>query len=306
MRNQNKKEGKRLPNIECLRCVAMLFIVLNHCILNIATNRLTLDIAPINFYLTDFVYQVAYNGVNIFILISGYFLVNTSRNTTNWEKVIKLWLSVFFYSVIIYIIFIIFSNKTFDLKDLIHALMPIRYNSYWFVTQYIGIYILSPFIANWARRMSKEEYKVCLVSFFIITSILQLDGLKGGFSLIWFLFLFLFAGYIQLWKKTSNMLRKWESNSGTIFLIISFLLFVFSLFFNDSHLNIVTYWGFYNGPLLFISSVSLFLFFMKIKTSKIVVWCSKLSPYMFGVYLIHENPIIKKDLWSFFNGGGGI
>ena len=69
---------RRELNIECLRCVAMLFIVLNHCILNIATKQLTLDISPINFCITNFIYQVVYNGVNIFVLISGYFLVDTT------------------------------------------------------------------------------------------------------------------------------------------------------------------------------------------------------------------------------------
>ena len=51
------KEG-RTSNIECLRCIAMLFIVLNHCILHIVTKRLSLDTEPIFFCLMNFVYQV--------------------------------------------------------------------------------------------------------------------------------------------------------------------------------------------------------------------------------------------------------
>lgn len=102
-----KTIGKRMPNIECLRCIAMFFIVLNHCILNLATNEYKLNNNPINFCITDFVYQVVYNGVNVFVLISGYFLVKTTRETTNWEKVIKLWLSAFFYSVSIYVTLIV-------------------------------------------------------------------------------------------------------------------------------------------------------------------------------------------------------
>ena len=105
---------RRELNIECLRCVAMLFIVLNHCILNIATKQLTLDISPINFCITNFIYQVVYNGVNIFVLISGYFLVDTTRQSTNWEKIMKLWLNVFFYSVVIYILCVVFHYRTFE------------------------------------------------------------------------------------------------------------------------------------------------------------------------------------------------
>lgn len=293
---------KRASNIECLRCIAMLFIILYHCILNIATKRLSLDVEPINFCLTDFAYQVVYNGVNVFVLISGYFLVKTTRNTTNWEKVTKLWLSVFFYSILIYTCSMGLHWESFNLQELIHILMPIRYDSYWFITQYLGLYIMSPFLAKWARSMSKQEYKTMLVSFFIITSIIQLQGLKGGFSLIWFLFIFMFAGYIQLWENESIAIKKWNTYAGIFFIFISVLLFLISFSINGKTLNIVGYLGFYNGPLLFIASVSLFLFFRKMKESKLVVAISKLSPYMFGVYLVHENPIVKKHLWDYLNG----
>lgn len=296
----NKLNGGRFANIECLRCVAMLFIVLNHCILNIATNHLMLDKNPINFCLVDFLYQVVYNGVNVFVLISGYFLVKTSRTTTNWEKVVKLWLIVFFYSVTIYII-IAWNYKSFNLTDFIHVLLPIKYDAYWFITQYLGLYIMSPFLAKWARCMPKSDYEIMLVSFFIITSILQLSGLKGGFCLVWFLFLFMFAGYLQLWGKESDIIHRMNSHAGTVFSCISLMLFLISFPVNGNKLNIVGYWGFYNGPLLFIASVSLFLFFLKMKEYRMIKVCSKLSPYMLGVYLIHEHPIGKVLLWDHLN-----
>lgn len=298
--NSIKTIGKRMPNIECLRCIAMFFIVLNHCILCLATNEYTLNNNPINFCITDFVYQVAYNGVNVFVLISGYFLVKTTRETTNWEKVIKLWLSAFFYSVSIYVTLIVLHYETFSAKNLIHVLMPVRYDSYWFITQYLGLFIMSPFLSKWARSMSKKEYQTMLVSFFIITSIIQLQGLKGGFSLIWFIFLFMFAGYIHLHGGASGLIPEWKQYAGITFITTSSLLFIISFPVNGSKLNIVGYWG-YNGPLLFIASVSLFLFFLKMKESNAIRIISKLSPYMLGVYLIHEHPILKEKLWIFLN-----
>lgn len=294
-------DSARTLNIECLRCIAMFFIVLNHCILNLATNEYTLERNFVNFCITDFVYQTVYNGVNVFILISGYFLVKTTRETTNWEKTTKLWLNAFFYSVTIYVILIVLHYKSFDAKNLIHALMPVRYDSYWFITQYLGLYIMSPFLSKWARSMSKKEYQTMLVSFFIITSIIQLQGLKGGFSLIWFIFLFMFAGYIQLQGGVNGIIPEWKQHAGITFIMTSSLLFIISLPINGNKLNIVGYWGFYNGPLLFIASVSLFLFFLKMKESNAVRIISKLSPYMLGVYLIHEHPIFKDWLWKFLH-----
>lgn len=291
----------RLANIECLRCIAMLFIVLNHSILNIATGRLSLLTNPFNFCIIDLLYQVVYTGVNIFVLISGYFLINTTQQNTNWNKILQLWLTVFFYSISIYIFSLILNWEILDIKTLIRYLMPIRYNSYWFITQYIGLFIMAPFFARWAHFMKKEEYKAMLLSLFILTSIIQLHGLKGGFSLIWFIFLFMFAGYIRLYENESITISKWSKRPGTIFIMSSLLLFFFSFLINGDTLNIVTYFGFYNGPLLFISSVSFFLYYKKKTESKTIKTIAKLSPYMFGVYLIHEHPIIKEHLWTYLN-----
>lgn len=294
-------KAKRISNIESLRCLAMFFIVMNHCILHIATKSIILDSEPVNFCITEFLYQVVYNGVNVFVLISGYFLSKQTREFTNWEKVEVLWLTTFFYSISIYMVLLILRYEPFSISGLIHSLMPIRYNSYWFITQYLGLYIISPFLSKWARSMSKREYKIMLVSFFIITSVIQLHGLKGGFSLIWFIFLFMFAGYIQFYMGKSVFLQKWKQNSGFVFITVSFLLFVMSFLMNGNKLNIVSYWGFYNGPLLFVASVSIFIFFLKIKTSGIIGIISKLSPYMLGVYLIHEHPLLRLLFWNFLN-----
>lgn len=291
----------RLANIECLRCIAMLFIVLNHCILNIATQYLTLRSSPLNFCITDFLYQIVYTGVNIFILISGYFLVDTEQKSTNWNKIFQLWLIVFFYSMSIYFLSIALNWETFGIQNLIHNLMPIKYDAYWFITQYIGLYIMSPYFAKWAHSMAKLEYKTMLISLFILTSIIQLAGLKGGFSLIWFIFLFMFAGYIRLHKDESSILQIWNKRAGSFFFLSSFLLFLLSFVINGGGLNIVSYFGFYNGPILFLSSVSIFLLFLKQKETNIIKQIAKISPYLFGIYLIHEHPILKEHLWLYLN-----
>lgn len=279
----------------------MFFIVLNHCILNVASKTVFLNTCVGNFLLIDILYQIVYIGVNLFILISGYFLVVGVRDTTNWEKVFRLWITTFFYSLFLYLFIVGIHWESFDVYDFIHVLMPIRYDSYWFITQYLGLYIMSPFLAKWARMISKREYEIMLFSFFIITSIIQLPGLKGGFSLIWFIFLFIFAGYIRLYGNESPLLSKWKLNSGVIFTIFIFVLSFIAVISNGKMLGIVEYWGFYNGPFLFIVSVSFFFLFLKLKEFRLVVFISKFSPYMFGVYLIHENPTLKKILWPYLS-----
>ena len=182
-----------------------------------------------------------------------------------------------------------------------HHILPIRYDNYWFITQYLGLYILSPYLTKALTRLSRKEYKSFLVSFFIIVSILQLNGLKGGFSLVWFMFLYAFAGYLKTFPKDYFFL---QNNSGLIFIFGSFLLFIISIFTNSGKLGIVTYWGFYNGPILFLTSVSLFLFFLKKRESQQIIAISRIAPYTLGIYLFHEHPILKEVLWTKLNDSG--
>ena len=87
-------------------------------------------------------------AVNCYVLISGYFLINS--HSFHWTKVWKLWSTVAFYSLLFYAISVDASGH-WDLYKTIHYLLPVRYSIYWFVTAYIGTYLLSPYLARLAQ-----------------------------------------------------------------------------------------------------------------------------------------------------------
>ena len=56
---------QRYPNFEMLRILSMLFIIANHCILNVATPEYQAQqVKSFNFILTDILYQAVYVAVN--------------------------------------------------------------------------------------------------------------------------------------------------------------------------------------------------------------------------------------------------
>ena len=61
-------------------------------------------------------------GVNVFVLISGWFLSQT--NNFKWSKIIILWLQMFFYSIVVYLLFLLFGNEVFTIKSLIKRIFP--------------------------------------------------------------------------------------------------------------------------------------------------------------------------------------
>ena len=92
-----KKE--RLSNFELLRIIAMIFIVLHH--YTYYGNLISASNNIINKYIAVFIIVLGKVGVNIFILITGYFQINQKFK---FKKVIFLILQVYFYSIVLYII----------------------------------------------------------------------------------------------------------------------------------------------------------------------------------------------------------
>ena len=130
--------SQRKLNMEVLRIVAMLMIVTLH----------FLDKGGI---LKEFTLKMGFNdnlawviealcmvSVNIYVLISGYFL---SESEFKVKKVLMLWLQILFYSWILTAVFAIVTRGNFNFEngiyDLIPLVLPVTGNHYWFATIYI-------------------------------------------------------------------------------------------------------------------------------------------------------------------------
>lgn len=60
----------------------------------------------------------------------------------------------------------------------------------------------------------------------------------------------------------------------------------------------------YNFPLVYIASViffGIFLYGIKIPDKRIMSWISIFSKNTLGIYLIHENPLIRELIWGHIN-----
>ena len=140
--------------------------------------------------------------MNCYVLISGYFLV---KSKFKWKKVIQLWFETLFYSVFIYIVIVVLGLKEIDIKGIIKSLFPILTKQYWFINIYLVMYILSPFINKLINSLDKKEYQKLIMILLICFSIISilpdaytLDT-SHGYGIIWFICLYLIAGYIRIY-----------------------------------------------------------------------------------------------------------
>lgn len=118
--------GERKSNIELLRIFSILGVIILH--YNNAQIGGGLRFAEANSinYLTLVTFESLFIcAVNVFIIISGYFLIE--KSSRNIWKIIELILQVMLINVAFYIINDCIIQKTFSLKKLLGSLIPNNY-----------------------------------------------------------------------------------------------------------------------------------------------------------------------------------
>ena len=117
-----KKE--RIIGIEFLRIISMFFIVILH-VLGRGGILNNCELFSPNYFLAWLLEILAFCSVNCYGMISGYVGVNSNFKYSN---IIKLWLQVLFYTLIITSIFMIFIPEVRMISNVIKAMFPVLFN----------------------------------------------------------------------------------------------------------------------------------------------------------------------------------
>ena len=308
MEQENLCRNGRLPNFEVLRTIAMLMVVICHFYahgLGYVTRSVidTSGIGLFNYLVSDYVVVVCSVCVNVYVLISSYFLIDKPFNCTRF---IRLWMQVVFYSVLFAVIAHFMLPEGNSWPEVINNFTPIRSNVYWFVTLYMGLLLLAPFLSKTVSSLTKSQYKkfICVLVLLGCTTDLSFPWgnamrVEGGYSLIWFIVLFFVGGY----------LRRFDINIRPSKIIFCFFILSFATWGYDAigvlmshfirHQEIQSHPIYHNGMSFFLS-VLFFTWFKSLKIkkgilTKLLIW---LAPYTFGVYLIHDNLYVRSFLWD--------
>lgn len=222
-----------------------------------------------------------------YILISGYFLY---KKQFNLKTVVRLWLEVWFYSVVIGIICYLIGTTPFTIKNFIEMIFPFTFNQYWFFSTYIVVYLFFPYLNKLVDSLTQKQHKGLIITGLFFTSFMptfaKADWLNSSNSIPLFIILYFIGAYIN---KFSIKLSKKQSIILPILLLSAEICSIYAmrLVYSLSGHDKITYfiWG-SNKFLVVVTSVALFLTFkdMQIKTNKIIPF---LSSSVFGVYLFH-------------------
>lgn len=294
------KLNNRKSNFELLRIVSITCIILYHSVWHGGIGYLPLSFNKI---MTDFLDMLGQLGVNCFMLISGYFLLESNFK---WMKVIKISLETSFYILLGILFLKIFGDSTGIAINwwLPKTFFPILKEAYWFLTVYVLIYLFSPILKKLISVLTEKQFKIFLsLSLFIWSIWPTIFGLKlnetEGFiyynRFIWGVIMFLIGAYIKKYPpKTFDNFKR----SNLFFLSSTLLILLPILLINLINiLGISTnYFWRPNSILMLVWSISLFLFFknLEIKDNKII---NLLASTTLGIYLFHDGPI-RYWLWN--------
>lgn len=307
MKNQTNNSKKvRCSNIELLRIISMMLIVATHLCNHYMDMDGSLWPFPPGFIFLQSVKSVTYIAVNMYVLISAYFLC-TSRFKS--KRIIMIWLEVLFYSLLIGVPHIVNGGVSFT--KIVTVFFPVLMSEYWFATVFIGLLVLSPFINITIRSMSQKALLLnCCVLLFLTSVVPTVIGpfsswvaYGGSCGLLWFITLYYCGSYIRLFV-SKELIILYKSKIlvyGLVFMMFAAIA-RFVIAFTTAHLlgHAVGAGFFYGNNVIFnvVGTLLVFMYFtvVKIENNTLIKVVNSLAKSSFAVYLIHENPFIRPYL----------
>ena len=300
MENQKKPNKAREVGIELLRIVSMLLVVITHCIHHSGIEG-KININSINLISVESIRIASLICNTCFLLISGYYMVGTEFKI---KKILKLWGNTIFYSIGIYIILALIKG---NYGNIFACFSPIATKHYWFITSYIALYFIAPFLNIIIKRLTKNQFKYILVILTICRTIFEL--VSGDLTKM--IYIYLIGSYIKMYVPIKKQKGYYLSKSLTIIGILMIAnVFIIKGIYNlqDDYIIAILlncYERIHEWSNMFIIFAGICLF-MKFKTINIqnVTIVRMISPSILAIYIIHEHINIKNFLWNgIFNLG---
>ena len=307
---------KRQANFELLRIVAMGMIIILHYLDRGGILVPYREDASVLNHAAWLIEAFCMVSVNCYVLISGYFLAESE-----WRpgRVLSLAAQVLFYSLLIPIVMLcvgMISVSQLSIYDWLTFVFPFQNEQYWFATHYLILFMFAPILAAGVQKLDKKTLQIViglLLLFFSVAKTMipfHLVMDTNGYHYGWFFCLFLVGGYIR--KYGVPDLEKGKTGVA-LYVGMSIVVWAISALCGvaERKTGALSYYVnmpyTYNYFFVLAGSLGMFCLFKKlnIKSEKAADLIRKLSPYAFGVYLVHAHLLVI-DEWMYWLGVGKV
>ena len=308
--SENKKK-ERQSNIELLRIVSMILVLLCHYIYTRhngmfsplfvpqGCNPLSTDLlnTTINLELRS----LSIDCTHLFILISGYFGIKFKI-----KSLANLLFQMLFWCIASITIAVLLAGNLSPIPSIGTFINTIIYG--WFPVGYIILFVVSPILNSFIKSCSEKELGKYIIYFYLLSTIggyiLGFSDFKAGMSALSMCGLYLIGAYLRTTSlKIFSLKAKYDL---LIYLGLGFAMVVLNLIL--LYFRIYTSPYGYLNPLVILMSIYLFLFFKKINLGSNNI-INFFSASAFSIYLFHCNIYTGdyiSNIWKYINTYYGI
>ncbi|PJM74043.1 hypothetical protein CS006_02540 [Bifidobacterium primatium] len=312
----SKSERRRDLRFEILRIVAMLLIVSCHVVANMGWNLQDEGSLFSRACAWAWNHCAGQIGVCLFFLLSGYFQVDKRFHI---RKPVSVIVQTFLYTAGALVaqacmlmvhptagISAIFAPSEL-FRTLYVSILPVFNGTYWFITAYVLMMVVSPYL-NIVLHHASRRSSLRLVMILMFVSLMPLVSLASLFWTTWVYAItgYLIGGWLRLYGESSRLygfVNWWTALASVVTAYLMLVLFIYVAlrfgFWSWLRSDSRSVFGVVPAVEL-IAAVMVFVAVMKapaITSDKASRYVMPISGSVFGVYLIHENPYVRPNLW---------
>jgi len=286
-----KKE--RNSNMELLRIIATLFVIIVH--YNNKNNGkgfLYTESLQQHYMVLICFEMLAICAVNIFVMISGYFMCYSKKATLT--KVFSLYIDVMCCAVIRYFLDCTIGSASFSISKMLYLMIPLS----WYVAVYSALYLLSPYLNKLIHSLTASQFRRLLIMGFLVYSVwpsclelttaltgvkltsmnpISTQGSGAGYTIVNFVLLYFIGAYLRIHKNERATLgTRWKSLG--VYIACTVLLVLYSKVYFSGAVS-------YCNPVVIIQTIAIFRVFQSIELKSKSI--NAIAKYSFGVYLLH-------------------
>ncbi len=277
----------RQSNIEWCRLMCMFMVVLGHFIYHGIMTRSEIYSTQEG-YLSAMPYllhALCLCAVNTFVLISGYFSIRPKA-----KSFLNLYFIMASYACVMYLLHMYVHGVPINRWLVYNTLMPFGLwetsTEWWFMPNYLMLFLLSPIFNKAIDAMSKHEMQISLGALSIVVFYFgwyrNMEWSQGGFNFVQFIFMYFIGRYIALHTAPSHKSYLWLLGWLAVALAIGIINY-----YHPFNSPIAWYINSYNSPLTVIAAVCLFNGFrsMSMQQNRVINWLASSS---LAIYLVHD------------------
>lgn len=278
---------KRESNIELLRLILMLFIMIEH--LNFYSQKpymicymdsISASEIGAPLFIKFFLLAITSCAVPCFILISGWFGINFKI-----KGILKIYLQCLFCETVSYFLFSIIGGHNICSNEII-GLLYFKNCNYWFLKGYLLLYIISPTINIIIGRLKKQYLNIISLMMIFPLIYFLFQGKQGG--LVLFCILYFIGRCLHENLSGKGVLKKRLFWMGG-YVVITLLLFSSAMFcLCNQNINMPFRIFSDFNPVIISSSICLLLYFIStnIRYNRNINF---LAGSVFSAYILQEN-----------------